>query len=434
MTIELISVGTEILLGDIVNTNAQYLSKRIADLGINVMFQHTVGDNAERLKAALDEAFSKSDAVITTGGLGPTPDDLTKEVCAEYLSIPLEKDEKSLESMKAYFQSKNTPMAKSNEKQAMMPAGSIILENKNGTAPGCIMEKDGKIIIVLPGPPREMMPMFEDGVVPYLKKFTSGVIKSHSIRTFGIGESSMAEKVEDLFEMKNPTVAPYAKSGEALLRVTAKAETESKAESLLEPALKEINARLGELVYGIDVQSIEEATVVLLKEKSLTVATAESCTAGLVAKRITDISGASQIFECGIVSYSNEIKRKVLGVEEAALNKYGAVSPIVAAQMAVGAKKVSGADIAVSVTGIAGPESDETDKPVGLIYIAVTDGKSVHVKELKTGHTHGSDCRDYNRTIAASNAINEVRLFAKAYPNTPADSVDVNEYMNSFNI
>ncbi|MCM1364761.1 MAG: competence/damage-inducible protein A [Faecalibacterium sp.] len=432
MNCELISVGTEILLGDIVNTNAQYLSKRLADMGINVMFQHTVGDNEERLKAALESAFSKSDAVITTGGLGPTPDDLTKEVCAEFFGFPLENEEKSLESIKSYFKNKNTPMAKSNEKQAMMPTGSIILENKNGTAPGCIMEKDGKIIVVLPGPPREMKPMFEEGVVPYLQQFTSGVIKSHSIRTFGIGESSMAEKVNDLFDSQNPTVAPYAKSGEALLRVTAKAESEQEAERMLTPVVEEIKSRFGELVYGIDVQSIEEATVALLKEKSLTVAVAESCTAGLIAKRITDISGASEIFGCGIVSYSNGIKHKILGVEQDKLDKYGAVSPIVAAQMALGAKKVSGADIAASVTGIAGPESDETGKEVGLIYIAVTDGEKVRVKEIKTGHSKGSDCRDYNRTIAASNVINEIRLFAQSYPDIPKDSEDVKQYINSF--
>ncbi len=429
MNCELISVGTELLLGDIVNTNAQYLSKRLADLGINVMFQHTVGDNEERLKAALEQALSKSDMVITTGGLGPTPDDLTKEVCAEYFSIPLEKNEESLKSIKEYFKSKNTPMAQSNEKQALLPVGAIILENKNGTAPGCIMEKNGKTIVVLPGPPREMKPMFENGVVPYLEKFTSGVIKSHSVRTFGIGESTMAEKVNDLFDGSNPTVAPYAKSGEALLRVTAKAQSEAEAEKLIAPVIDEIKNRLGNLVYGVDVQSIEEAVVALLKEKKLKLCTAESCTAGLIAKRITDISGASEVFECGIVSYSNKIKHEILGVEKEKLDTFGAVSPIVAVQMALGAKKVSGADIAVSVTGIAGPESDETGKPVGLIYIAVTDGKYVKVKKLLTGHSRGCDCRDYNRIIASSNAINEVRLFMLGCSENDESFTEVNQYI-----
>lgn len=429
MTCELISVGTEILLGDIVNTNAQYLSERLAAVGIDVMFQHTVGDNVERLKNTLSDALSKSDMVITTGGLGPTPDDLTKEVCAEVFSLPLELHEKSLDMMKAYFKNKNTEMARSNEKQALMPKGSIVLENNCGTAPGCIMEKDGKIIIVLPGPPREMKPMFEEGVVPYLSKFTESIIKSHNIRTFGIGESSMAEKVSDLFEMSNPTVAPYAKSGEALLRVTAKAKNEEEAEKMLEPVIKEIESRLGDKIYGIDYSSIEEATVALLKEKNIKVACAESCTAGLVSKRITDISGASQIFEYGIVSYSDEIKNKVLGVKKEHLEKYGAVSPVVAAEMAFGAAAASGADLAVSVTGIAGPESDETGKEVGLIYIGVTDGKLVKVHEIRTGHSKGSDCRDYNRTVSASYAINALRLFALG---KKEDAVNFEDYMKTF--
>lgn len=428
MTCELISVGTEILLGDIVNTNAQYLSVRLAALGIDVMFQHTVGDNAQRLKSTLADALSKSDMVITTGGLGPTPDDLTKEVCAEFFSLPLEMHEESLEAIKSYFKNKKIQMAKSNEKQALIPKGAIILKNSNGTAPGCIMEKNGKIIVVLPGPPREMKPMFEESVVPYLSKFTHSIIKSHSIRTFGIGESSMAEKVNELFEMSNPTVAPYAKSGEALLRVTAKARSEEEAEKLLEPVMKTIKDRLKEYVYGIDVSSIEEATVALLKEKNLKASCAESCTAGLVSKRITDISGASSVFECGIVSYSNEIKEKLLGVKKEDLEKYGAVSEIVAAQMALGAINASGSDLAVSVTGIAGPESDETGKEVGLIYIAVTDGELVKIHKLQTGHT-GGDCRDYNRLVSASYAINALRLFALGKKD---DAVNIHEYIKSF--
>ncbi|MGN0468134.1 MAG: competence/damage-inducible protein A [Acutalibacteraceae bacterium] len=427
MTCELISVGTELLLGDIVNTNAQYLSQKLASLGIDVMFQHTVGDNEKRLEDALCDALSKSDMVITTGGLGPTADDLTKEVCAKLFSLPLELDEESLEHIKTYFKNKNLPMVKSNEKQAMMPKGSIILKNNNGTAPGCIMEKNGKIIVVLPGPPREMQPMFENEVAAYLSRFTQGVIKSHSVRTFSIGESAMAEKVKDLLNMKNPTVAPYAKSGEALLRVTAKAKTNEEAEQLILPVVEKIKNRLGDLVYAVDASSIEEATVAILKEKKLKAACAESCTAGLVAKRITDIPGASQVFECGIVSYSNEIKHKVLGVDEKALEKYGAVSEIVAAQMAYGAIKASGADIAVSVTGIAGPESDETGKEVGLIYIGVTDGKLVCVKKLKTGHQSGDDCRDYNRFVAASNAINALRLFALG---KKEGAKDIKEYIS----
>lgn len=431
MKCELISVGTEILLGDIVNTNAQYLARRLADSGISVMFQHTVGDNEKRLLDTLDLAFEKSDMVITTGGLGPTPDDLTKEVCAGYFGIPLVEDKKSLSKIEDYFKSKKLTMPPSNSKQALMPKDSIILENKNGTAPGCIMEKNGKIIIVLPGPPGEMKPMFEDGVMPYLQKYTDGIIKSHNIRTFGIGESAMAQKVGDLLDSSNPTVAPYAKSAEALLRVTAKAGTEPEAEALMTPVMEEIQARLDGYIYGIDKDSIEQATVELLKQKGLTVAAAESCTAGLISKRLTDIPGSSAVFTCGITAYANEIKESVLGVKKEHLHKYGAVSPVVAAEMAVGAVRLSGADAAVSVTGIAGPESDGTNKPVGLVYIALSDGKKVKVTEHHFRREGGS-CREYNRTASASNAINLLRLFALSYPEMPEGSVDAQEYISNF--
>lgn len=413
MTCELISVGTEILLGDIVNTNAQYLSKKLAALGIDVLFQHTVGDNPQRLKATLDLAFSQCEMIILTGGLGPTPDDLTKEVCAEYFGLELVEDKKSLEKIEEYYKTKNLPMPPSNKKQAMMPEGCLILENSCGTAPGCVMEKNGKAMIILPGPPREMKPMFELAEKKYLSKFTHGVIKSHNVRTFAIGESAMAEKVSDLLFLKNPTVAPYAKNGEALLRVTAKAENEEEAEKLLSPVIEEIEKRLGDYIYGIDVDSLAEATVSLLKEKKLTVATAESCTAGLVSKRITDVSGSSAVFGCAVVSYSNEIKEKVLGVKKSDLEKYGAVSETVALQMARGALEISGADIAASVTGLAGPDSDETGKEVGLVYIAVTNGKKEVCKKLLTGHKDRENCRPYNRNAAALNVLNEIRLFTK---------------------
>lgn len=427
MTCELISVGTEILLGDILNTNARYLSVALAQCGIDVLYQHTVGDNAARLLGALDMALSRSDMVITTGGLGPTDDDLTKEVCAEYFGLPLEEDTESLNKIKAYYEERQIPMPQSNLKQAVMPVGSIILQNSNGTAPGCIMEKDGKVIVVLPGPPREMKPMFEQVRKDYLSKFTHGVILSHSVRTFGIGESTLAEKVKDLFDSPNPTVAPYAKSGEALLRVTAKADSEQQAQALISPMIDEIKRRVGKYIYAIDADSVEEATVALLKEKGLTAATAESCTGGLISKRITDISGSSEVFGCTVVSYSNEVKNKVLGVKKEHLDKYGAVSEVVCAEMAKGVHSLSGADIAVSVTGVAGPSPDE-GKPVGLMYIGVTDGKLFSIKKLVTGQ-HGSDCRDYNRTVCASNAINMIRLYALGEKD---GSCDIDEFINSF--
>lgn len=428
MTCELISVGTEILLGDIVNTNAHFLSNELAALGIDVLFQHTVGDNEKRLTSTLELALSESDCVILTGGLGPTEDDITKEICAKYFGYPLEKDEDILKDIKSYFKEKSIDMPLSNEKQAYVPVPSLTLYNENGTAPGSILEKNGKIIIILPGPPKEMIPMFRKSVVPYLSKFTQGIIKSKNIRTFGIGESAMAEKVGHLLQMKNPTVAPYAKSGEALLRVTAKAKTEEEAEKLFAPVVKEIETTLSDYVYTTDQNSIEEVTVSLLKEKNLTLATAESCTAGLISKRITDISGASAVFSGSVVSYSNDVKLKVLSVREDHLKKYGAVSEAVAAEMALGAVKLLGTDLAVSITGIAGPLSDSTEKEVGLIYIAVTDGKNVSVKKLLTGHKKGDSCRDYNRFAGASNAINEVRLFVM----DKSEKTDINEFINSF--
>lgn len=404
---ELISVGTEILLGDILNTDAQYLSIELAKLGISVIHQSTVGDNRERLLAQLDEAAKRSDIIILSGGLGPTPDDLTKEVCCEFFGKEMFLHEPTVEKIKKYFSSKGIEMAQNNLKQAMLPKDCVIFPNDNGTAPGMAIEKDGVHILVLPGPPRELKPMFQNCAVPYLIQFSDRIIVSHNIRTFGIGESSMAERVNDLFDAQNPTVAPYAKDGEALLRVTAMAKTKEDAESLCEPIIEEIKKRLDAYVYGVDYNCIEEAVVEMLKEHHLKVATAESCTGGLIAKRITDVPGASEVFECGIISYANGIKHKVLGVSEDDLNKYGAVSEPVAKQMAQGALKVSGADIAVSVTGIAGPDSDLTGKPVGLVYIGLADKENVWVREIKTSRRD----RSYNRYVSASNALDMIRLY-----------------------
>lgn len=404
---ELISVGTEILLGDILNTDAQYLSIELAKLGISVIHQSTVGDNRERLLAQLDEAAKRSDIIILSGGLGPTPDDLTKEVCCEFFGKEMFLHEQTVEKIKKYFSSKGIEMAQNNLKQAMLPKDCVIFPNDNGTAPGMAIEKDGVHILVLPGPPRELKPMFQNCAVPYLMQFSDRIIVSHNIRTFGIGESSMAERVNDLFDAQNPTVAPYAKDGEALLRVTAMAKTKEDAESLCEPIIEEIKKRLDAYVYGVDYNCIEEAAVGMLKEHHLKVATAESCTGGLIAKRITDVPGASEVFECGIISYANGIKHKVLGVSEDDLNKYGAVSEPVAKQMAQGALKVSGADIAVSVTGIAGPDSDSTGKPVGLVYIGLADKENVWVREIRTSRRD----RSYNRYVSASNALDMIRLY-----------------------
>lgn len=404
---ELISVGTEILLGDILNTDAQFLSIELARLGISVIHQSTVGDNRERLLAQLKEAADRSDIIILSGGLGPTPDDLTKEVCCDFFGKKMFLHEPTVEKIKTYFSTKGMKMAQNNLKQAMLPKDCVIFPNDNGTAPGMAIEKDGVHILVLPGPPRELKPMFRNCAVPYLMQFSDRIIVSHNIRTFGIGESLMAERVNDLFDAENPTVAPYAKDGEALLRVTAMARTKEEAENLCKPVINEIKNRLDGFVYGVDYTCIEEAVIEMLKEKHMKVATAESCTGGLIAKRITDVPGASEVFDCGIISYANEIKHRVLGVSEDDLNKYGAVSEPVARQMAQGALKVSGADIAVSVTGIAGPDSDSTNKPVGLVYIGLADRDNVWVRELRTSRKD----RSYNRYVSASNALNMIRLY-----------------------
>lgn len=404
---EILSVGTEILLGDILNTNSKYLSVKLAQMGISVLRHTTVGDNADRLAAALRTALDRSDVVIATGGLGPTADDITKEVCCEVMGFKLIPNESIADGIRNFFRSRGSDMPENNLKQALVPVGGDVFENHNGTAPGIGLKKNGKCIVILPGPPYEMAPMFEEYVADYLAEYSDGAIISHTVRTMGIGESAMAEKVADLLESSNPTVAPYAKKGEALLRITAKAETKEEAEKLLSPTINEICSRLGNCVYGIDSESIEQRVVELLKEKKMTLATAESCTAGYIPKRITDIPGASEVFEYGAITYSNNVKEQVLGVKHETLLAHGAVSEETARQMAAGIRKVSGADIGISVTGIAGPGSDGTNKPVGLCYIALDAEDYQTCEKVETGRID----REYNRYVNASRALNLVRLY-----------------------
>ena len=408
MTVELISVGTEILLGDIVNTNAAYISRLMAVCGADVLHQNTVGDNRKRLSEVIRLALSRADIIILTGGLGPTDDDITTEVTSEVLGLKQQIDEDIVETIKSYFKKRNRFMPKTNLKQAMRPEGSKVIENNNGTAPGYLMEKDGKTVIILPGPPGEMKSMIDRVAKEYIAPKTGRVIVSHNVRTFGIGESDMAQRVSELFDNENPTVAPYAKTGEALLRVTASGKTKEECEALIAPVLDEIKEKIGGYIYGIDAENIEEATVEALKENALTVSCAESLTGGLIAKRITDIPGASEIFECGVVSYSNRIKGKLLGVNEKTLEEFKAVSFQTAAEMAEGIRKLSSSSIGVSATGIAGPDGDGTGKEAGLIYIGIASECGTRTVEIKTGHS-GENCREYNRTVAASTALNEVR-------------------------
>ncbi len=404
---EILSVGTEILLGDILNTNSKYLSTELAKLGISVLRHTTVGDNHDRLAAALRTALGRSDIVIATGGLGPTADDITREVCCEVMGFELVPDEKIADGIRKYFASKGYEMPESNLRQAYVPVGGDVFENNHGTAPGLGLKKDGKCVVILPGPPYEMAPMYKESVIPYLAEYSDGAIVSHTVRTMGIGESAMAEMCADLLERENPTVAPYAKKGEALLRVTAKAENEHEAEKLLLPVIEEIKSRLGGYVYGIDSENIEQRVVELLKENGLRIATAESCTAGYIPKRITDIAGASEVFEFGAITYSNEMKNRVLGVKTETLEKYGAVSEQTAREMAAGIRRVTGADIGISVTGIAGPGSDGTDKPVGLCFIALDAGDKKMCEKIETGKND----REYNRYVTASRALNLARIY-----------------------
>lgn len=413
-TAELIAVGTELLLGNIANTDAQMLSKGLSALGINVYYHTVVGDNPQRLKAAVEVAKSRADIIITTGGLGPTCDDLTKNVLAECFGKKLVYDEESAERIRDYFQRLHPggTMTENNLQQAYLPEGCTIFSNDWGTAPGCAFEADGVRVIMLPGPPNECTPMFEHRAVPYLQALADGVIASRTLKIFGMGESAVEAKLRDRMNaLTNPTLAPYAKTGEVELRITAKAATVEEARALIVPVEKEVRDIFGPLVYGADVASMEEVVLGLLKEKGLTMGTAESCTGGLVAKRLTDLSGASAVFKGGVVSYTNEVKAGVLGVPQEMLDEFGAVSAQVAQAMAQGARKVLGCDLAVSLTGVAGPNPDDRGNPVGLIYVALDTPEGTRVREL-----HLINGRARIRTVAATNAFDMVRRYLTGLP------------------
>ncbi len=397
---ELISVGTELLLGEITNTNARFLAQELASVGIAVERQCTVGDNPARLREDFLAAWERSDMVILTGGLGPTADDITKEVICEALRLPLEEDKFQMSRIEAFFRQRGLPMGESNRKQAMVPKGCVVLPNENGTAPGCWIQMDGKCAALLPGPPREMQPLFLQELKPRLAAYSSGVIVSHHLRTVGLGESRMAELAQDYLDLANPTVAPYAKDAESYLRVSAAAPTVAEAEALSRPILKKLKEILGEAAYAVD-KTLEETVVALLRERGKTVALAESCTGGGIAARLTDVPGASKVFGWGVVSYSNECKRALLGVSEQTLVAYGAVSAECAREMAMGARARSGADYGLAVTGIAGPGAEGTEKPAGLVYLAAADEDVVLVRRLDTGRND----REYNRIAAAKQAL-----------------------------
>jgi nicotinamide-nucleotide amidase len=406
MTVELISVGTEILLGNIVNTNAAYLAEKCAALGLSCYFQSVVGDNEERLALTLRCAMERSDIVILSGGLGPTEDDLTKEVAAKVCGRELVTDEGWMERIREYFEARNVTPTENNWKQAQVPEGAIVLDNPNGTAPGLIMEQENVKVILLPGPPNELKPMFEAKVSPYLERLTPGVIYSQTVKICGVGESMTETAVKDLIDSQtNPTLATYAKTGEVHIRVTASAENEKAAKKLTKPVVKELKARFGADIYTTDEHvTLEKAVEDLLLANGLTLTCAESCTGGMLSARLVNVPGASEVFKSGVVTYSNKAKRKLLGVKKGTLQKYGAVSAYTAEEMAKGAAFISKSDVTVAVTGLAGPDGGTREKPVGLVYIACSVKGKVTVKEY-----HFSGNRAKVRESAVSAALTLLR-------------------------
>ncbi|WP_125115397.1 competence/damage-inducible protein A [Agathobaculum sp. Marseille-P7918] len=405
MNAELIAVGTEILLGDIVNTDAQVISQGLSELGINVFYQTVVGDNPARLRHVIETARDRADIIITTGGLGPTLDDLTKETLATVFGRKMALHQPSLDRIKGFFQTIGREMTPNNEKQAWLPEGCTVFVNEWGTAPGCAFEAYGKHVLMLPGPPRECNPMWKECAMPYLYKLAGGCIVSRNVRVFGLGESNMETILHDMMETStNPTIAPYAKTSECFARVTAKADTPEACEKLLEPVVEKICDLLGDDVYGVDVDSLEQVVGDGLRERGMTLAVAESCTGGLLSKRITDVPGCSDYYLGGVCSYANEVKMKVLGVKKETLDTVGAVSPEVAEQMAEGVAKALGADVGVGITGVAGPGGGTDDKPVGLVYISIWCKGKHYTRKMKS--TNG---RDRVRMQAASTALDLIR-------------------------
>ncbi len=415
MVAELIAVGTELLLGNIANTDAQFLSEKLSGLGITVHHHTVVGDNPQRLAQALETARGRADIIITTGGLGPTYDDLTKQTICRTFGRELELHEDILEEIRTWFRNKlGREMPENNVQQALLPVGCVVFDNPVGTAPGCAFQEDGVHVLMLPGPPFECRYMFEHRAARYLEQLTDGVIVSHEIKIFGMGESSVEEALrEPMTRSANPTLAPYAKLNECMVRATAKAEDREAAEAMLAPLVRQVRETLGDVVYGVDVDSLEAVASGLLREKGLTLSAAESCTGGLVAKRITDLPGASAVFRGGVVSYTNDVKAQVLGVPEELLEAFGAVSEPVARAMAERCRMICGSDLAVSVTGVAGPDTDDRGNEVGTVYIALASAEGTVCQKLSCGKGRG---RDRVRSAAASHVFDLLRRYLTGLP------------------
>lgn len=405
---EILCIGTELLLGDVLNTNVQYISQGLKQCGISVYYHVTVGDNPKRLKEQFLESFSRSDVVIISGGLGPTGDDITKEMVAESLGLKLHTDEKELKKIRSFFDGLGRKMTKNNEKQAEIPETAQALYNAVGTAPGIYINKDGRHIFLMPGVPSEMKTMFDNEVLPILYKVADGKLVSHSVLIFGMGESAVDDKLQDIMSGSNPTVSPYCKTGEVSLRVASFSKDEKQGEEYCRSAIEIIKERCGENVVGVDVSDLQNVVVKMLADKKLKLATAESCTGGLISQKLTSVSGASEVFDFGACTYSNEMKEKLLGVSPDTLKNHGAVSKETAEQMAKGIRKYTGADLGLSVTGVAGPSCSE-NKPVGLVFVALDTPTGTFCKELNLFSK--SYDRDRIRELTAKNALDMVRRY-----------------------
>ena len=405
MKTALLTVGTEILFGQIVNTNAAYLSRELNNLGFDVMYHYSVGDNPERLEELIHLAFRDCDMIITTGGLGPTQDDLTKETIAKAMGDKLIVSEEALADLKSRYHKNNRPMTENNLKQANMPQSADILHNDQGTAPGFWLEKDGKIIVSMPGPPREMNNMFIKEVRPRLEKLQDSVIDYKILRTFGLGESMMETLLLPLIDgQTDPTIATYAKEGECSLRIASKRPTIEEAQIAVDSMITEVMKIVGEYVYSCDDEDLINVVGKLLLEKNISVSCVESCTGGLFAGTLTGIDGISKVFDRGLVTYSNEAKTEELGVNKATLDKFGAVSAETALEMVEGLQNKTGADLCISVTGIAGPEGGTAEKPVGLVYIGISYNGKFEAIETQMRNVN----RNWNRNYAVLNMLYEI--------------------------
>lgn len=410
---EILCTGEELLLGDIVNTNAAFLSAELTKLGISIYHHSVVGDDCKRLKDAVKDGLLRSDIVVISGGLGPTKDDLTKETVAALFNRKMELDQPSLDAIKDYFAKTGRIMSKNNEKQAMMPEGAIVFPNHFGTAPALALENDGgKSVIMLPGPPSELVPLFFEQIVPYIKSKSAMSIVSKNIHFFGIGESALAERLDGLLtDTPELTAATYCKEGEVRIRITARAETDQAAKEKCEAYAERImQTEVSSFVYGIDVGTIENALVKALHEKKLTLSAAESCTGGLIAKRVTDISGCSDVFFGGCVTYTNDVKQRLIGVSAETLDRYGAVSEQTAREMARGVRLATGSDIGISATGIAGPTGGTPETPVGTVFIGLSTANGEECRKLSLSPMRS---REYIRQASATNAFDMVLKIIK---------------------